>query len=111
MPYLVLIKDSVNKIFEYIGGRSREDFLADEVLKDACLTRLIVIGEYSAKVSVELKKAHPKIEWREMRAARNFFAHAYGHINWQMVWDTIQNDLPAVRMNIQKIIEHLEEAR
>ena len=50
-PYLMLIRDSIDQIFRYLGGTERESFLNNELLRDACLTRLIVIGEYSSKIS------------------------------------------------------------
>lgn len=111
LPYLALIRDSADKIFEYIEVRDKEEFLNDDLVKDACLTRLIVIGEYSAKVSDKVRDSFSEVEWQEMRAARNFFAHAYGRINWEIIWDTITIDLPKLRANIQKIIDHIEEEK
>ncbi len=54
-PYLVLIKDSINQIFFYLNGKGKEIFLNNELFKDACLSRLIVIGEYSVKISQATK--------------------------------------------------------
>jgi len=111
LPYLVLVRDSIDKIFEYIGTREKEEFLNDEIIRDACLTRMIVIGEYSAKVSEEIRELFSEVEWQEMKAARNFFAHAYGRVNWEILWDTIQSDLAPLRDNIQNIIEYIEEKK
>ena len=49
----------------------------DDILKDACLTRLIVIGEYSIKVSDSTKEKFPEVEWQEMKVARNFYVRTY----------------------------------
>jgi len=58
-----------------------DNFLIDAILKDACLSRLIVIGEYSTKISEPTKEKFPQVEWQQIKVARNFYVHAYGQIN------------------------------
>ena len=51
--------------------------------------QLIVIGENGGKVSQDVKDRFREVEWELMKAARNFFAHAYEYTDWNRVWDTI----------------------
>ena len=44
--YLELMAESIDTIFNYIGNKNEDEFYRDATLKDACLMRLIVIGEY-----------------------------------------------------------------
>lgn len=44
-----------------------------------------------------------------MKAARNFYAHAYDHTDWVRVWDTIVTVLPKLKPKIEHIIEILEK--
>lgn len=106
---LELIDHSISKIFEYVSGIDEDVFLRNDMLKDACLMRLITIGENGGKVSNELKEKFKEVEWQLMKAARNFFAHAYEHINWNYVWDTINDILPILKPKIERIIEVLEK--
>ena len=106
-PYLVLIKTSIEQIFDYIGASDKQSFLNDDMLKDACLTRLIVIGEYSVKVSPLTKDKFPEVEQQEMKVARNFYVHAYGQVNWNLVWETIHQYLPLLQLKIERIIEEI----
>lgn len=108
-PYIKLVKESLDKILSYINGIDRQKFLESSIIKDACLTRLIVVGEYSAKISEELKNKYPNVEWQQIKAARNFYVHMYGRVNWEMIWETIQKDLPQLKLNIEVIIADLEE--
>lgn len=108
-PYLVLIKDSIDQIFEYVGGKDKIKFLDNDLLKGACLTRLIVSGEYSVKISTSLKQRFPEVEWQQMKVARNFYVHAYGQINWELIWETIKNYLPDLKAKIEKILAELKE--
>lgn len=110
-PYLILIKDSIDQIFEYLGESDKESFLSNDLLRDACLTRLIVIGEYSVKIGESLKQRFPEIEWQQMKVARNFYVHTYGQINWELIWETIHNYLPELKEKIGNIISVLEKEK
>lgn len=106
-PYLSLIGESINQIFVYLDKKDRERFLADDLLKDACLTRLMVIGEYAGKVSQATKDRFPEIDWQVMKAARNFYIHVYDKINWERVWETINVYLPPLKPKIENIVSIL----
>ena len=107
--YLEIVSDSIAKVFQYINGMDEDMFLRNDMMKDACLQRLIVIGENGGKVSDELKEKFREVEWQLMKAARNFYAHAYEYTNWRHVWDTINNVLPYLQPKIEHIIEVLEK--
>lgn len=72
VPYLVLLKDSINQIFTYIGETEKEDFLETDLLKDACLVRLIVMGECAGKISQVTRDRFPEVEWQLMKAPEIF---------------------------------------
>ena len=59
----------------------------------------IIIGEAATKVMdgyVEFTQAHPEVPWRSMRNMRNRMAHGYFDINLDVVWETVQEWLPAL---------------
>ena len=107
IPYLKLIKESIDRVFEYIAGCSEEDFYENNEKKDACLTRLIVIGEYGAKISEKLKSEFSEIEWQQIKAARNFYVYLYNYIDWTKVWDVIQHDLPGLKIKVEGILNKI----
>jgi len=109
IAYLRLIDTAIAKIFEYTDGVDEDIFLRNDMMKDACLTRLIVIGENGGKVSDELKEKFREVEWQLMKVARNFFAHAYEYIDWRHVWDTISAVLPNLKPKIEHIIAIVEK--
>jgi uncharacterized protein with HEPN domain len=41
-------------------------------------------------------QAHPQVPWRSMRNMRNRMAHGYFDINLDVVWETVQEWLPAL---------------
>lgn len=107
--HLELIDNAIKQVFKYTDGIDEDTFLMDEMMKDACLMQLIVIGENGGKVPQKVKERFTEIEWQLMKAARNFFAHAYDFIDWRRVWDTIIIVLPTMKPKIEHIIEVLEK--
>ena len=60
---------------------------------------LIAIGEEAMRITdrhAEFAEAHPEILWRKIRRMRNRIAHDYFNIDVDLVWDTVQNDLPVL---------------
>lgn len=43
-----------------------------------------------------------------MKAARNYYAHAYRKVDWIRVWEVVANELPSLKKNLINIIELLE---
>lgn len=109
LVYLEVINKAINLIFDYIQGADEDAFLRNMMMKDACLMQLILIGENGGKISGELKDRFREVEWELMKAARNFFVHAYEYVDWRRVWDTINTVLPALKPKIEHITEVLEK--
>ena len=107
VDFLEFLIDCINHIELYVNKIDEDEFLRNEEKKDACLTRLIMIGEYSSKISDELKNKFSDIEWQLMKSTRNYFVHVYRGINWRRVWETIQNDLPVLKIKVQKILSQI----
>ena len=107
LDILEFLIDSINHLESYIENVDEESFLRNEEKKDACLTRIVVLGEYSARISDELKNKFSDIEWQLMKATRNYFVHVYRGIDWCRVWETLQSDIPGLKIKIEKIINEI----
>ena len=91
--YLLDILNAARKAIQYTTGVTEEEFLRNELLQDATLRQLEILGEAARKVSQETKNVHLEIPWPEMIGLRNRLIHEYSRVNLQRVWDTIQNDI------------------
>jgi uncharacterized protein with HEPN domain len=80
-------------------------FLADDVMQDAVLRQLLVIGEAVAHVSPELQARYPAVPWARIKAFRNFAVHRYRSVDWQRVWDTATVNVPPLRAEIASLVE------
>lgn len=101
--YLLDILIAARKAIQFVEGIDRKQFEENELVQNAVMRPLEIIGEASAKISKDFRKSHTEIPWNEMVGLRNRLIHEYFRIDYGAVWDTIQKDLP----NLIEIIEPL----
>ena len=86
-----------------IDGLSKEGFLTDVDKTEATLHGLTVIGEAVRAMDDEFKAAHPDIPWRSIVGMRNFIVHEYEEIDYDLVWQAVSVDLPAMTPRLVEI--------
>lgn len=107
--YLLDILIAARKALKFVEGIDRNEFEENELIQNAVMRPLEFIGEASAKISKEFRKAHPEIPWREMVGIRNRLVHEYFRINFGVVWDTIHKDLPKLIEIIEPLVPKEDE--
>jgi uncharacterized protein with HEPN domain len=65
----------------FIAGRTRESYLADEVLQAAVERKIEIIGEAARKVSTAFQAAHPEIPWSKIQGQRHVLATTMAILN------------------------------
>jgi uncharacterized protein with HEPN domain len=85
---------------------AQADFMQDKRTQQAVVMSLIVLGEASTKVMdqfPDFAASHAEIPWLNMRGMRNRIAHGYFDINLEVVWDTVQTALPALKNQLEAL--------
>ncbi len=96
--------DHAREALELLGGRGREDLRKNRVLQLA-LTRLVeIIGEAANRVSEATQQKTPGIPWPQIIGMRNRLIHGYDVIDYDLLWDTVTNDLPPLIAALEKAI-------
>ena len=98
------IIDSARRIQAYVDGVTREDFRLDVQLQDAVLRRFEIIGEASGRISVHFKDANPTVRWKDMIGMRNRVIHAYDDVDVEIVWETVQRDIPTLAAQLVALL-------
>jgi uncharacterized protein with HEPN domain len=93
----------------YLSQHSWSHFLEDIRLQDAAIRRLEIIGEAERRLSEGTRISLSKIPLILMR---NQIVKEYDKIDLEVVWNTVQNDLPKLIAEIEKVMpeEKLQEA-
>ncbi len=101
------ILDAIEKIETYLLGFDLEMFKRNDLTIDAVVRNIEIIGEATTCLDRGLKAKYPNVEWRFATAIRNRLIHGYFDVDAEIIWNTIQNDLPAFKTEIGKILENL----
>ncbi len=95
--------DAAESALRFVQGRARADLDSDEMLHFALIRAIEIIGEAASKVSVEARSALPEVPWTEITAMRNRLIHAYFDINLDILWRTVQEDIPVLLADLRTI--------
>ncbi len=104
LVYVDDILSAIKKINKYCKNVKKDSFMKNELLMDAVVRNLEIIGEASSKLAASFKKKHGKVEWRKIIGMRNRIIHAYDTVNFEIVWNVVKEDLPALKEKLKKII-------
>jgi uncharacterized protein with HEPN domain len=105
--YLDDILESIQAIEEYTEGITYQQFNTNRLLQDGVVRRLEIIGEAARHLPKDLTDRYSDIPWRRIAGMRNRLTHEYFGILLERVWEVIERDLPILKVNIRKMIEHL----
>ena len=87
---------------QFVAG---DDYAAfrDNVRTVYAVTRCLeIISEASRRLPDEMKARHPSIAWKQMAGAGNVFRHEYEDVAARYVWETVQRDLPPLRVALEQ---------
>jgi uncharacterized protein with HEPN domain len=100
------ILDAIAKIRRFTDGLTIAEFeAADDMLTQAVLYNFIIIGEAIRNVPDTFQERYPEIPWRRIANTRNVVAHEYFQIKMAILWNTIQNDLPVLSLQLQDLLD------
>ena len=104
--YLSHIRQATEEASVFVEQMTECDFENDLRTQRAVVMNLVIIGEAAARLMdafPEFISAHPEIPWAGIRGMRNRLAHGYFEINTNLVWKTIQIELPKLLANLSKL--------
>jgi uncharacterized protein with HEPN domain len=107
VEYLRHIVDEAEFVSTSVRGRTRDDFLADEILKRAVVRGLEVIGEAAKQVPESIRGRGPLIEWRAMAGIRDRLIHAYFGVDYEIVWDVAVTKIPTLISEVRTLLDDL----
>ena len=109
--YLTHMVQAIERIGRYTDVLDEATFLQHEMVQDAVIRNLEVLGEASNNVSKhypEFAAQHPELPLAFAYQMRNAVAHGYFKVDYEIVWQTIHADLPTLSAQVKNAIATLE---
>jgi uncharacterized protein with HEPN domain len=97
------ILDAIARIERYVAGLTSEQFKADQKTVDAVVRNLEIIGEAVRHLAAEEESLPDGIPWTDISGMRNILIHEYFGVDLNIIWQTISEDLPELRRQLQRI--------
>lgn len=97
------IKNSIKFIFSFTENITFDMFEEDIKTQFAVIRCFEIIGEGTKRIPQEFKDLYPEIPWKIMASMRDRLIHGYDVVNTVVLWKTIQKDIPALSIQMNKI--------
>lgn len=103
--YLAEIVESADLVAGWLAGVGLDRWSEDQMLRDAVLHRLMIVGEAARSLGPAVKDRHPEVPWAGVVGLRNVVVHEYFAVEWPKVWAIVHEELPALRRAVAEIFE------
>lgn len=104
MNFSVIFWTNVITFSKESGQCTFDEFLANDRLTSAVCRSLEIIGEASNKIDPDFKAKYSFVPWRDMIDIRKKVIHHYFGIDYDIIWDTINTNIPQLKEGIEVII-------
>ena len=101
--YIEHILTGIDKILSYTDKLSEEQFLENDLVQDAVIRNLEIIGEAVKKLSNEFRTEFNNIPWKDIAGMRDILIHDYMGVDIWAVWTTINKYIPQLKNDLEKI--------
>jgi uncharacterized protein with HEPN domain len=96
--------DAAREAIELVEGKARADLDASRILTLALARLLEVVGEAASRVEKTIRDRHPEIPWAAAVAMRNRIVHSYESVDTDIIWTTVQRDLPDLVQKLERAL-------
>lgn len=96
--------DHAREAREMVRGCSRADLDTNRMLNLALVRLMEVVGEAATRIPQEFQSRYPQIPWRRITGLRNRLAHGYDTVDFDILWDIIQDEFPSLIGHLEAVV-------
>jgi len=87
------------------------EFKNNELVVDAVIRNLEVIGEASTHLPANIKEKYSTLPWKRIIGLRNIAIHGYFKLDTSMIWAIITKNIPKTKEIMFEIKKEYSESR
>jgi uncharacterized protein with HEPN domain len=108
--YVRDILDAIAKATSFVSGMSVETFAEDARTSFAVIRALEIVGEAARQIPADVRAAYPGVPWKAMTGIRDKLIHQYFGVDLEVIWRTVQDDLPPLLAPLASLLTDLERS-
>lgn len=97
--------DHAREAIELMQGKTRQSLDKDRLLQLSLVRLVEIVGEAAGRVTETTQALHAHIPWREITGMRHRLIHGYDFVDYDILWQTIKEDLPVLIRQLEEILE------
>ena len=102
------ILEAIGYVEEFTEGFDFNSLVANHLHLHATTHNIQIIGEATYKLSSEFQDSHPETPWAIIEKMRHILVHDYYQIDFEIMWEIIQNDIPVLKQQIEDYLSKME---
>jgi len=99
------IMKSINVLLENKDKHSYDEITSDPIVFYGFVKHVEIIGEAVYMLTKEFRTEHQELPWDDIERMRHVLVHGYYRIKPNQLWETVQNDIPAMKPVVEQLIE------
>ena len=103
------IRRCIDRIRTYTN-EGRAAFFSSDIVQDAVARNLQTLAESTQRLSPSLKSTEPDMPWKGIAGFRNVLVHNYLGLDYESVWEIVENRLPELESAVERMARVLAEA-
>jgi uncharacterized protein with HEPN domain len=105
LDYFQDIVDMMDTVQQLVATMTYEAFLQDQRTKLAVTKAIEIIGEAAKNIPSSVRDDYPDVPWKQMSGMRDKLTHAYFGIDFEIVWKTASELIPALTPVVRDVLE------
>jgi uncharacterized protein with HEPN domain len=104
------IQEAAGRLQTICNGKTLEQLLADWQATAALERFIELIGEGVKRLPMKLRDLYPIVPWKEIAGTRDRLSHGYDDVEYQVLWDAVQKDLPVLLATVERMLQDFPAA-
>ena len=103
---LLDMQEAASEAIGFVSGSTLETFERNLLTQRAVAMTFVLIAAAASRILSrfpDIASEHPDIAWSKIKGLRNVVVHEYEMLDWRLVWETVQTDLPALVAQIDQL--------
>ena len=102
------IQDAARRLQIICAGKTLATLLPDWQATAALERFIEIVGEGVKRLPMDLRSRYPSVPWKEIAGTRDHLSHGYDDVDYQVLWDAVQKDVPELLLTVERMLKDLD---